>query len=348
MTRGGCSARIVPISGTVTWKSDRISSRYASNSSSARSISSMSSTGGDAVVALERLEQRAADQEVGPEDVVGAGVLGLAARLQQPDLEHLARVVPLVDRGVDVEALVALEPDEPRAERRGEDLGELGLADAGLALEQQRPAELERQEDRRRERAVGDVVALAEGGLEASMERVPAGRSSRSVIGRIVHARRPAGVDRPGGDARFRWFRPGRDPRHARAAPSSASSPIDGRQARPSLRAACSAARSSAAALSVYGPVQLADPVREAGPHLALDLVEQRGEAAVRLEADLLDELREERPRLLAPIGELTLRSLSTSLPPNGARRPARPGPRSRPRAASRACPASRPRPSRR
>ena len=38
--------------------------------------------------------------------------VGPAARLEQPDLEHLARVVPLVDRGVDVEALVALEPDQ--------------------------------------------------------------------------------------------------------------------------------------------------------------------------------------------------------------------------------------------
>ena len=68
------------------------------------------------------------------------GVIGLAARLEQPDLEHLARVVPLVDRGVDVEALVALEADEPGAEGRGQDLGQLGLADAGLALEEQRTA----------------------------------------------------------------------------------------------------------------------------------------------------------------------------------------------------------------
>ena len=72
---------------------------------------------------------------------------------------------------------------------RGEDLGELGLADAGLALEEQRPAELERQEDRRRERAVGDVVALAEVGLDRlDGAGPPAG--SRSVIGRITSAAR--------------------------------------------------------------------------------------------------------------------------------------------------------------
>jgi len=37
---------IVPISGMVTWKSESTSRRKASNSSSARSISSMRSTGG--------------------------------------------------------------------------------------------------------------------------------------------------------------------------------------------------------------------------------------------------------------------------------------------------------------
>ena len=93
------------------------------------------------------------------EDVVRGRPLGLAARLEQPDLEHLARVVPLVDGRVDVEALVALEPDQPGAERRGQDLGQLGLADAGLALEEERPTELEGQEDGGRQRPVGDVVA---------------------------------------------------------------------------------------------------------------------------------------------------------------------------------------------
>ena len=83
-----------------------------------------------AVGGLERLEQRPLEQELGAEDVVRGGLVDLAARLEQPDLEHLARVVPLVDGGVDVQALVALEPDQPRAEGRREDLRELGLADA--------------------------------------------------------------------------------------------------------------------------------------------------------------------------------------------------------------------------
>ncbi len=98
----------------------------------------------------------------GPKMSSARDLVGAASGLQQPDLEHLARVVPLVHRGVDVEALVALQPDQPRAEAAREHLGELGLADARLALEQQRPLELEREEHRGRDRSVGDVAALAE------------------------------------------------------------------------------------------------------------------------------------------------------------------------------------------
>ena len=194
ITRGGVSARMVPISGTVTWKSDRISRRYASNSSSARSISSMSRTGRDAVGRLERLEERPADQEVGAEDVVRGRVVGLAARLEQPDLEHLARVVPLVDGGVDVEPLVALEADQPRAERRREDLGQLGLADArprprGAAGG---PA---RAPGRRPSRATGRRCSRASGSRPGWPRSSGSRRGglSRSVIGGIYTPARPAG-----------------------------------------------------------------------------------------------------------------------------------------------------------
>ena len=63
-----------------------------------------------------------------------------AGRLGEPDLDHLPRVVPFVDRRRDVEAFVALQPDELAAERRREHLGDLGLADARLAFEEQRAA----------------------------------------------------------------------------------------------------------------------------------------------------------------------------------------------------------------
>ena len=65
----------------------------------------------DRVVGLDRLEQRAPDEEVGAEELL----LGDGALLGRADVEELARVVPLVDRVGDVEALVALEPDQARA-----------------------------------------------------------------------------------------------------------------------------------------------------------------------------------------------------------------------------------------
>ena len=113
-----------------------------------------------AFVSLQCLQQGPLEEEARIEDVVGVRVGELALRLQQADLQHLARVVPLVDRRVDVQALVALEADEPGPQRRGQDLGQLRLAHAGLALQQQRPPEAQGQEDGRHERAVGHVVAL--------------------------------------------------------------------------------------------------------------------------------------------------------------------------------------------
>ena len=210
---------IVPISGTVTWKSDRISSRYASNSSSARSISSISRTGATPSVNSSACRSGRRIRKSLPEDVVRAGVLGLATGLEQADLEHLPRVVPLVDRGVDVEALVALQPDEARPEAGGEHLRELGLADARLAFEQQRTAKLQRQEHGRRKRPVRDVVPSAEVVLDA-LDRLRADRPVRAIargFGRgLCHG---ADATRPSGEVRRRDHQPSRDRRHVGIAP---------------------------------------------------------------------------------------------------------------------------------
>ena len=58
----------------------------------------------------------------------------------------------------DVEPFVALQPDQIGVERRRDGGGQRGLADAGLALEEQRPAEPQREEERHREAVVGDVM----------------------------------------------------------------------------------------------------------------------------------------------------------------------------------------------
>ena len=73
--------------------------------------------------------------------------------LEQLDRQQLALVVPLVHRRVDVEPFVALQADQPRVADRGQSLGDLGLADAGVAFEQQGPAEIEHEQQRRGERA---------------------------------------------------------------------------------------------------------------------------------------------------------------------------------------------------
>ena len=166
---------------------DRISSRYASNSSSARSISSMSSTGGGPSSASSACSRGRLMRKSGAKMSCAVAWRRGTLRLQQPDLEHLARVVPLVDGGVDVQALVALEADERRPERRGEDLGDLRLAHAGLALEEQRAAQLEGQEDRRGKRSIGDVAARPEGRLD-TLDR-QAGRRVRhdAVAVALVH-----------------------------------------------------------------------------------------------------------------------------------------------------------------
>ena len=68
----------------------------------------------------------------------------------------------------------------------GQDLGDLGLADAGLAFEEQRAPELEREEHGGRERALRDVALLAErrGDALDGAGRLGARRRRRSGGGR--------------------------------------------------------------------------------------------------------------------------------------------------------------------
>ena len=116
----------------------------------------------DRLGALDRLEQRAADQELRPEQLL----LGYGALLCGTDVQQLARVVPLVDGVRDVEALVALQADQATAGRGRERLRGLRLSHARLAFEQQRLLEGEREEQRRREPALGKVGRMAKRDLE--------------------------------------------------------------------------------------------------------------------------------------------------------------------------------------
>ena len=78
------------------------------------------------------------------------------------DPQQLLLVVPLVQRLGLVEALVALQPDEPGAGDLGDRLGELGLADAGRSLDQHRLLEPVGEVHDARDAGVGQVVGPAQ------------------------------------------------------------------------------------------------------------------------------------------------------------------------------------------
>src|SRR5262249_3464896 len=88
--------------------------------------------------------------------------------------EELALIIPFVERGVLIEAFVALQADQLGGVERGERLADFGLAYARLAFQQQRPLEEIHQPQRGRDVAVGDV---ADGG-----------KAGGDVVARYLHA----------------------------------------------------------------------------------------------------------------------------------------------------------------
>src|SRR5438094_1590465 len=94
-----------------------------------------------AFLAFERLHQRPLDEEALGEDVLGDRVARRTLRFGQPYLNHLARIVPLVYGGGDVETFVALEGYECAAEAPRENLRGVGLDDTGRAFEKLVPVQ---------------------------------------------------------------------------------------------------------------------------------------------------------------------------------------------------------------
>ena len=88
--------------------------------------------------------------------------IGLPGGLGQPDRHELAGMIPFVGGRRQVHAVVALQPHQPAPQARGQHLGDLGLAGAGLALQEQRPAHRQRQMHRGRQFLVGDVALVGE------------------------------------------------------------------------------------------------------------------------------------------------------------------------------------------
>ena len=201
-----------------------------------------------ALARLDRLQQGPLHEEallvqLGLEGV-GRAAGRLARGLGGPQVEELAPVVPVVDGLGGVDALVALQPDQLAARPRRQHLGQLGLADAGLALQQQRPPQRDGQEHgggqplvrqvpvpgecRRRPRRRWSASVHEE--LMSATARVGAGpraaigpRRTGPRRGRASDQRRLAnlGIDRVA-ERETHWVlaAPGREPRHATAAPT--------------------------------------------------------------------------------------------------------------------------------
>ena len=83
--------------------------------------------------------------------------VGLARRLRQPDRHQLTRVIPLVGRGGQVHAVIALQPHQPPVQARRQHFRDFGLAGARLAFQKQRPLHRQRQMHRRGQFMIGDI-----------------------------------------------------------------------------------------------------------------------------------------------------------------------------------------------
>ena len=136
----------------------------------------------DRLVAGERLQNGTRDEKAHAEERIArprecqpvacfgecaraGGVCGdaLAEKLR---VEHLLGVVPLVKRFGLVEAFVALQANELSPERIGQRARQIGLADSGGALEQERASELDREPRDEGRLRVGEIADTRERAFE--------------------------------------------------------------------------------------------------------------------------------------------------------------------------------------
>ena len=93
-------------------------------------------------------------------------------------MEQLRGVVPFVERLAQLEAVVALQAQQGALQGDRQRLGQLGLADAGFAFQQQRALQPQGQEDGGGEAAVGEVA----GGLQAGLQGVDGGEGAVHMV----------------------------------------------------------------------------------------------------------------------------------------------------------------------
>jgi hypothetical protein len=105
----------------------------------------------------------------GPADQVGIGVdltleiARLTPTFSRTHVKQLRRVIPFVEGFALLQAVIALQPNETALQGGRQGFGQLGLAHAGLALEQQGPAQAQRQEHGRGQPTISKITGLHQG-----------------------------------------------------------------------------------------------------------------------------------------------------------------------------------------
>ena len=112
---------------------------------------------------VDGLQQRTLDQKTLAEQVVGYRLaVDGSPGFHQADFQHLPRVVPFVDRVVDVQTFIALQPNQFGVQAAGQRPGNFRLADAGFSFYEKGPLQLEGQEDSHGQSSVRNVLLLAQ------------------------------------------------------------------------------------------------------------------------------------------------------------------------------------------
>ena len=164
----------------VTWKSESTSSSSPSTSTSVLSTSSTSSTVGSSRRIAVSSGRVSRNSSVKMSSWVSSHDSWPPLRL---DAQQLLLVVPLVERAGLVETLVALQPDQLGARRPRHRLGQLGLADPGRTLDQQRLLQRTGEVRRRRGGRVGEVARRLQPGRRLARRGEPG--AHRATLGAV-------------------------------------------------------------------------------------------------------------------------------------------------------------------
>ena len=140
------------------------------------------------------LHERALKQKLAAEDRSIEFGTTCRVSLSEANMQDLTRVVPFIQRCARVQTLIALQADKGGVERAGQHLGDLGLADARFALQQDGLTEIKGQLGGQAQGAVGHVIVGIESSgdvLDAVKGMLPGARRSHDVPRRSINGKAP-------------------------------------------------------------------------------------------------------------------------------------------------------------